>query len=228
LIRGGANIYPREIEEVLYQHPKVRDAAVVGVPDPRLGERVLRLRGAARGRDAELRRDGRLPCGRRSPPTSFRNSCSCWRICRAQPTGNSEGRRSATSPWSGCGESRRGNPEPRCGRRDFRPAAWTGAEGGNEDELLASSDASRVVRRARRVRRSVAERGVAEEGVTKDSILIGGYGPITGPAAYVGLGGRDGAELALQEINDAGGINAGSYSSSSRMMRSRRARRLPP
>jgi acyl-CoA synthetase (AMP-forming)/AMP-acid ligase II len=40
LIRGGANIYPREIEEVLYQYPKVRDAAVVGVPDPRLGERV--------------------------------------------------------------------------------------------------------------------------------------------------------------------------------------------
>jgi acyl-CoA synthetase (AMP-forming)/AMP-acid ligase II len=40
LIRGGANIYPREIEEVLYQHPKVQDAAVVGLPDPRLGERV--------------------------------------------------------------------------------------------------------------------------------------------------------------------------------------------
>jgi fatty-acyl-CoA synthase len=40
LIRGGANIYPREIEEVLYQHPKVRDAAVIGIPDPRLGERT--------------------------------------------------------------------------------------------------------------------------------------------------------------------------------------------
>jgi acyl-CoA synthetase (AMP-forming)/AMP-acid ligase II len=40
IIRGGANIYPREIEEVLYQHPKVLDAAGVGVPDPRLGERV--------------------------------------------------------------------------------------------------------------------------------------------------------------------------------------------
>jgi fatty-acyl-CoA synthase/cyclohexanecarboxylate-CoA ligase/acyl-CoA synthetase len=39
-IRGGANIYPREIEEVLYQHPKVRDAAVIGLPDPRLGERT--------------------------------------------------------------------------------------------------------------------------------------------------------------------------------------------
>jgi acyl-CoA synthetase (AMP-forming)/AMP-acid ligase II len=40
IIRGGANIYPREIEEVLYQHPKVMDAAVVGLPDPRLGERT--------------------------------------------------------------------------------------------------------------------------------------------------------------------------------------------
>jgi acyl-CoA synthetase (AMP-forming)/AMP-acid ligase II len=40
IIRGGANIYPREIEEALYEHPKVRDAAVVGLPDPRLGEKV--------------------------------------------------------------------------------------------------------------------------------------------------------------------------------------------
>jgi len=40
IIRGGANIYPREIEEVLYQHPKVLEAAAVGVPDRRLGERV--------------------------------------------------------------------------------------------------------------------------------------------------------------------------------------------
>jgi acyl-CoA synthetase (AMP-forming)/AMP-acid ligase II len=40
IIRGGANIYPRELEEVLYEHPGVLDAAVVGVPDPRLGERV--------------------------------------------------------------------------------------------------------------------------------------------------------------------------------------------
>ena len=40
LIRGGANIYPREIEEVLYQHPKIMDAAVIGIPDARLGERT--------------------------------------------------------------------------------------------------------------------------------------------------------------------------------------------
>ncbi len=40
IIRGGTNIYPREIEEVLYQHPRVLEAAAVGVPDARLGERV--------------------------------------------------------------------------------------------------------------------------------------------------------------------------------------------
>jgi branched-chain amino acid transport system substrate-binding protein len=46
-----------------------------------------------------------------------------------------------------------------------------------------------------------------EAGVTKDQILIGGYGPITGSAAYIGLGARDGAELAIKEINEAGGIH---------------------
>jgi long-chain acyl-CoA synthetase len=40
IIRGGENIYPREIDEVLYRHPKVKDAATVGVPDPLYGEEV--------------------------------------------------------------------------------------------------------------------------------------------------------------------------------------------
>ena len=40
IIRGGANIYPREIEAALQQHPKVREAAAIGIPDERLGERV--------------------------------------------------------------------------------------------------------------------------------------------------------------------------------------------
>jgi long-chain acyl-CoA synthetase len=40
IIRGGENIYPREIDEVLYQHPKVKDAATVGVPDELYGEEV--------------------------------------------------------------------------------------------------------------------------------------------------------------------------------------------
>lgn len=41
IIRGGENIYPREIEERLYQHPAVEDVQVVGVPDHRFGEQVL-------------------------------------------------------------------------------------------------------------------------------------------------------------------------------------------
>lgn len=41
IIRGGENIYPREIEEFLHTHPKVADAYVLGLPDERLGERVL-------------------------------------------------------------------------------------------------------------------------------------------------------------------------------------------
>ncbi|WP_416359673.1 AMP-binding enzyme, partial [Alteromonas mediterranea] len=40
IIRGGENIYPREIEEVLYQHNDVSDAAVFGIPDDRYGEQV--------------------------------------------------------------------------------------------------------------------------------------------------------------------------------------------
>ncbi len=40
IIRGGYNIYPREIEEVLYEHPAVREAAVIGLPHPELGEEV--------------------------------------------------------------------------------------------------------------------------------------------------------------------------------------------
>ncbi|MGE2832842.1 AMP-binding protein [Mycobacterium sp. SMC-4] len=66
VIRGGENIYPREIEEFLYTHPDVLDAQVIGVPDARYGEELMawiRLRaGAARLTDEDLRQfcSGRL------------------------------------------------------------------------------------------------------------------------------------------------------------------------
>ncbi len=40
IIRGGYNVYPREVEEVLYEHPKIREAAVVGVPHDEWGEEI--------------------------------------------------------------------------------------------------------------------------------------------------------------------------------------------
>jgi fatty-acyl-CoA synthase len=66
VIRGGENIYPREVEEFLLTHPDVLDAQVVGVPDPVYGEEVmawLRLRDGAEPLTAELLRafcDGRI------------------------------------------------------------------------------------------------------------------------------------------------------------------------
>jgi fatty-acyl-CoA synthase len=40
IIRGGENVYPREIEEFLYRHPKIQDVQVFGIPDPKYGEEI--------------------------------------------------------------------------------------------------------------------------------------------------------------------------------------------
>ena len=58
VIRGGENIYPREIEEFLYTHPKVADVAVVGVPDERFGEELcvwVRLAAGESANEEEIR-----------------------------------------------------------------------------------------------------------------------------------------------------------------------------
>jgi long-chain acyl-CoA synthetase len=58
IIRGGYNVYPREIEEVLYEHPAVAEAAVVGVAHPDLGEEVaaaVTLKPAAQATPQQLR-----------------------------------------------------------------------------------------------------------------------------------------------------------------------------
>ena len=52
IIRGGYNVYPREIEEVLYEHPAVLEAAVVGVPHDELGEEVGAAVALKDGQDA--------------------------------------------------------------------------------------------------------------------------------------------------------------------------------
>jgi long-chain acyl-CoA synthetase len=58
IIRGGYNVYPREIEEVLYEHPAVREAAVIGVADQDLGEEIaacVALKPGAEITEPELR-----------------------------------------------------------------------------------------------------------------------------------------------------------------------------
>jgi fatty-acyl-CoA synthase len=58
VIRGGENVYPREIEEFLYRHPKIQDVQVIGIPDPRYGEELcawVRLRDGESAAVEEIR-----------------------------------------------------------------------------------------------------------------------------------------------------------------------------
>ena len=54
IIRGGFNVYPRDVEDALVAHPAIAVAAVVGRPDPRHGEEVARVRLAAPGQHGHL------------------------------------------------------------------------------------------------------------------------------------------------------------------------------
>ena len=90
IIRGGYNVYPREIEEVLYEHPAVREAAVVGIPHAELGEEV----GAAVALKAGAQASTPTSCGRssrsRSRPTSTRARSGSSTSCpRARPARSS-------------------------------------------------------------------------------------------------------------------------------------------
>jgi len=56
VIRGGENIYPREIEEFLYAHPDIEDVQVIGVPDEKYGEELcawIKLKAGAEPLDAD-------------------------------------------------------------------------------------------------------------------------------------------------------------------------------
>ena len=57
VIRGGENIYPREIEEFLYRHPKIEAVQVVGVPDVEIRRGAMRLGQAQARRRRQRRRD---------------------------------------------------------------------------------------------------------------------------------------------------------------------------
>ena len=75
IIRNGFNVYPREIEEVLYEHPAVREAAVIGIPHDEFGEEIGAAVSLKEGADAtpdELR-DFVKDAGRRRSSTRARS-----------------------------------------------------------------------------------------------------------------------------------------------------------
>jgi fatty-acyl-CoA synthase len=58
VIRGGENVYPREVEEFLFKHPKIEQVTVVGVPDEKYGEEIcawIRLRAGESATEEEIR-----------------------------------------------------------------------------------------------------------------------------------------------------------------------------
>ena len=87
ILRGGYNVYPREVEEVLVRHPDVDQAAVVGVPHETHGEEVLAVVVAREG--AGTARPTRRRCwpgsGERWRATSARGWCATSTSCRSAP-----------------------------------------------------------------------------------------------------------------------------------------------
>ena len=79
IIRGGENIYPREIEEFLYTHPAVSDVQVVGVPDEKYGEEVCACGHPQEGLHGHQGGAHRVPCAKglskfKAPPAT----CCSW------------------------------------------------------------------------------------------------------------------------------------------------------
>ncbi len=89
IIRHGENISAKEVEDLLYAHPAVADVAVIGLPDPKTGERACAVVAVAEGAGVRLRHHGRRTCGRRACgstpcPSSSRSWTSCPGTRRAR------------------------------------------------------------------------------------------------------------------------------------------------
>ena len=94
IIRGGYNVYPREVEEVLYTHPAVFEVAVVGVPDERLGEEVAAFVVPQGG---SLRRSGGDRRLRQGPSAAYKYPRTVTIIRRSFPRASPG--RSSNATW---------------------------------------------------------------------------------------------------------------------------------
>ena len=102
IIRGGYNVYPREVEEVLYEHPAVREAAVVGMPHDEWGEEVGAAVALKDGEDVSAEELQAFVKEQRRRTTSTRagsgSSTSCRRGRRARSSSARSTRRSSRGP----------------------------------------------------------------------------------------------------------------------------------
>ena len=97
IIRGGYNVYPREIEEVLYEHPAVAEAAVIGLPHPSLGEEVAAAVALKPGADVSAR-NCEISSRARSRRTSTRGTCGSPTRCRKARPARSRSGTSSSRP----------------------------------------------------------------------------------------------------------------------------------
>ncbi len=89
IIRHGENISAKEVEDLLYAHPAVADVAVIGLPDPKTGERACAVVAVAEGQTFDFADHGRVPagaggCGSTPSPSSSSWSTSCPGTRRAR------------------------------------------------------------------------------------------------------------------------------------------------
>ena len=109
VIRGGENVYPREIEEFLYRHPKIQDVQVIGVPDQKYGEEICAWIKLHDGQKRHGRRDPRVLQG----PDRPLQDPALHRVRRRLPD-----------------DHHRQDPEVRDARADDRQARAEGTEDG--------------------------------------------------------------------------------------------------
>ena len=120
IIRGGYNVYPREIEEVLYEHPAVAEAAVIGIPHDSLGEEVGAAVALKKGRSVDRRRAARL---RQGPGGRYKYPRQVWLVDALPkgPTGKVQ-KRDITVPTTESAPITMARPESQ--GRQPKPTSW--------------------------------------------------------------------------------------------------------